>query len=242
MKVYIQKVDGQFADDWVFAAYIGFRAKKTHEIIFFEDIMEVPVGNMVVAYIEDTKQYFQRCGIEVPLSLNIPDELQKYLHRKVSVMTFREFKETPIPYGGIFIKPYNEFKTFPSGVIKNESSKNNLSTVMFGDVADTDLCLVSEVVNMLTEYRVFINRGEIVGIKHYSGDFRLFPDFKVIEQAFDDYKSGPISFTIDFAVDDKGQTILVEVQDAWSIGNYGLDGEVYSRFLMDRWLQIFKRI
>jgi hypothetical protein len=43
---------------------------------------------------------------------------------------------------------------------------------------------------------------------------------------------------MDFGVLEDGSTVLVECNDGWSIGNYGLCHLKYYQMLKDRWLQI----
>jgi hypothetical protein len=54
-KVYIQAMNNFPIADWAVSAYLGFKEKQSN-IIFFEDIEEVPASrnNIVVAFIEDT--------------------------------------------------------------------------------------------------------------------------------------------------------------------------------------------
>ena len=108
--------------DWAVSAYLGFREKQAN-IIFFEDIEEVPTSkyNIVVAYIEDTNKYFERLGLPPKMALNIPNELEKYTGRKIRYMTMKEFKEdSEIP---IFVKPARKGKEFVAGVLTKQSSK-----------------------------------------------------------------------------------------------------------------------
>ena len=233
MKIYIQSINGFPADDWLVSAYMGFRDKQM-DIIFFEDIEEVPVNknNLVVAFIEDTIKYFRYLGIEPPLSINIPEELMKYSNRNIRYMTMGEFKkDEQIP---VFVKPNRFAKEFVAGVIKNQSSKE----LFFNDITSDTPVLVSDVIDIVSEYRCYVIKGELKGIKWYIGDFRIFPDVSVIDSAIKDYKSSPIGYAIDFGVTKEGKTIVVECNDGWSLGNYGLNNTTYANMLLTRWLEI----
>ena len=48
----------------------------------------------------------------------------------------------------------------------------------------------------------------------------------------------PISYSLDVGVDDQGDTLLVEVNDCYALGNYGLDATTYTNMLYDRWKEI----
>lgn len=110
-KIYIQSMNNFPIADWAVSAYMGFREKQSN-IIFFEDIEEVPTSkyNIVVAYIEDTNKYLERMGLSPKMALNIPTELEKYTGREIKYMTMKEFKEDPIL--PIFVKPARKSKEF----------------------------------------------------------------------------------------------------------------------------------
>lgn len=240
-KVYIQTKNNFPMYDWACSAYLGFKERGTN-IIFYEDILTVPVSkqHMIVGCLEHTYIYFERLGLEPLPALNIPDELMSFTGREVKKMTMSEFKQNrKLP---IFVKPGGLSKEysdiFNAGVITKESSRQNF----FNGIPDTYPVLVSEVVDFVSEYRCYVINGELMGIKHYLGDIRVFPDVKVIDAAIKQYKTQPMGYTIDFGITSDGRTLLVEVNDGFSVGNYGLPDMVYSRLLLSRWLEIIKNI
>jgi hypothetical protein len=239
MNIYYQKVGEDFFSLDVYNAYKGFDVRREHNSFFYEDIMEVPANkhNMVVACIEDTVTFFDRLGITIPKPINIPDELNttEFLRRKVEVKTLQEFYDSWNGECPIFIKPYDKVKLFSGGVIKKAFSKEQ-----FYELPSDTKVMISNYIDMSSEYRCFVNRSKLVGLKHYNTDFTLFPDIKFIRQAIEAYKSAPISYSLDFSVSDTGETSVIEANDGWSLGSYGLDSETYSRFLIDRWLQIIR--
>lgn len=236
-KIYIQSMNNFPIADWAVSAYMGFREKQAN-IIFFEDIEEVPKSkyNIVVAYIEDTNKYLERMGIEPKRALNIPVELEKYTGREIRYMTMREFKEdTKMP---IFVKPARRSKEFVAGVLTKQQSKE----MFFGSHPDDTPVLVSEVVDFVSEYRGYVIDGDLKGIKHYLGDIRVFPDMKVVDSAIGDYKSQPVGYSIDFGITSDGRTLLIECNDGWSLGNYGLNDVTYSTLLAKRWIQLMSNV
>lgn len=84
--------------------------------------------------------------------------------------------------------------------------------------------------------------GELKGIKHYMGNIRIFPDCTVIDAAIKDYANAPAGYSIDFGITAGGRTVLIECNDGWSLGNYGLNDVTYSTLLAKRWLQLMKNI
>lgn len=240
-KIYITSENNFPREDWALWAYLGFKEKGAN-IVLFEDIMEVPLSKniILVADIDDTHSYIQRFGGEVPKALNIPEELMSFAGRGIRYMTMGEFKQDKVlpvfVKGNSLAKEYH--KVFGAGVITKESSRQNF----FNGVPDAFPVLVSEYVDFVSEYRGYVVDGDLKGIKHYLGDIRVFPDMNVIDKAISQYITQPAGYTIDFGVTADGKTLLVEANDGYAIGNYGLEPSLYTALLAKRWIQILKTI
>jgi len=100
----------------------------------------------------------------------------------------------------------------------------------------------SEPIEILSEYRCFVHKGELVGMKHYSGNYQLFPDMFDVKMMIEKYKNeAPVSYTLDIGIiynQQKNKTVLIEINDFWAIGGYGLDSKIYVKMLIDRFQQI----
>ena len=97
----------------------------------------------------------------------------------------------------------------------------------------------SEVVNILAEWRCFIRYGKIVDIRLYKGDyFNYHYDFDVIKKAVLAHKTAPAGYAMDFGITDKGETILIEVNDGYALGSYGLLYYDYAKLLSARWAEL----
>lgn len=240
-KIYIQSFNRFPISDWALSAYMGWKNTGV-DIIFFEDIEEVPASkwHIVVADIESTNKYFERLGLPPKMSLNIPECLEKYTGRKIRHSIMGEVRHAasiePDKNFPIFIKPDGKSKEFIGGVIKDKS----LLDFHFKHILDETPVLLSEVVNFVTEYRAYICQGEVLGLYWYSGDFFKFPDVEIIKRAVPDYKDAPAGYSMDFGVLDDGRTVLVECNDGWSLGNYGLEPSKYCRLLSRRWIELMK--
>jgi hypothetical protein len=239
MKAYIQQICKQFPDDWIFAGYLGC-VEMGFDIKFFEDINKVPENEFVISFIEDSIEYFKRCNIPVPPTLNIPFELERFANRKTTEIKLADFKyavkndlatEFKFP---LFIKP-KRIKAFSNGVITNP---NNIDLIL-SDANEEETAIVSPKINIESEYRCFVLKNELIGIKHYSGDFTIFPSVNQINNMIAAYTEAPIAYTLDVGVV-QNETIIIECNDAWSIGNYGLDSKLYVKMLYARWQQITK--
>ncbi len=241
-KAYIQSLNNFPVADWAVSALIGFRESQM-DTILFEDIEEVPKSkfNIVVANIEDTNSYFNRFGIPPKQALNIPNELNthNYLRRATRQCTMGFFREKHKgildAYGSIFIKPDGRAKEFIAGVMKKPETIE-----CFKDVEDDCPILLSEVIDIVSEYRGYVYDNQLQGLYWYTGDFKIFPDVKIIDEMIDKYTTQPAGYSIDVGITKDGHTILIECNDGWSLGNYGLSPSKYKKLLTKRWIEIFK--
>jgi hypothetical protein len=237
MKAYIvQNKDGEFASVNFAVAYDGFR-KMGWEIIPFSRLdnsrlADLTPEDVVVGYIEDVNSALFQLGIESPVEINYPDELTSFLGRKIWRSHINYIAKHPELWN-IFIKPATLSKKFTGRLLT--SAKDLISC---GDEFEDTEIWCSEPVNFLAEWRCFVRYGEILGVKHYYGDWRVHFDPQVIENAIAAYDSAPAGYAADFGVTDKGETLLIEVNDGYSIGSYGLFPADYARLLASRWAQI----
>ncbi|MBD2767305.1 ATP-grasp domain-containing protein [Hymenobacter sp. BT664] len=169
-----------------------------------------------------------------------PKSLEKYLGRQIWETTIRKllsqtsFKEVP----SLFVKPKSKAKIFTGFIINSDYDLFQLESFS----KETDL-YCSTVVNWLSEYRVFVNNSEIVGVKLYAGDETLKLDLTIVQKAINDFENSPgktAAYGMDFGVLDSGQTTLIEWNDGFSLGSYGLDKEIYTDLLIARWEEILK--
>ena len=106
---------------------------------------------------------------------------------------------------------------------------------------------VSEFVRWKSEWRVFVNKGKVGGVRHYEGDPRASPDETVIFDAvanFTDSSDGEATagYALDFGVlAETGETTLVEWNYVYALGAYGLDDRVYTKVLLTRWREVVQQ-
>jgi hypothetical protein len=237
MKVYILKnKDGEFDSHNFAIAYDGFR-KMGWEIVFYSRIdsprlSDLTDEDVVVGYIEDVNLALFQLGIESPAEINYPDELSNFLGRKIWRSQVNYIAKHPELWN-VFIKPAHRSKKFTGRVVT--STKDLISC---GDESEDTEIWCSEPVKFLAEWRCFVRYGEILGVKFYYGDWRQHFDPQVIENAISAYHSAPAGYGADFGVTDKGETLLIEVNDGYSIGSYGLFPADYARLLASRWAQM----
>jgi hypothetical protein len=239
-RVYIKKVGDEIASEACFAAWKGF-SHKAYPLDFFEwedlkhrrlvlDRSTLVVGGTVVVHTA-----LQQIGIEIPQPLNLPDCLATYAGRRIWTATLGELRKDVCEGRGIpvFVKPLIETKTFAGRVITGE--KDLLSFQHFDDKLALQ---AAEPVQLVAEWRYYVHQNHVVGLAHYKGDCFIVPDSSIVRKAVADYTTAPIAYALDFGVSADGRTLLIEANDSFSLGSYGLDSVAYANMLEDRWLEL----
>ncbi len=169
-------------------------------------------------------------GVSRPEAIDYPIELVPFYGREIWEDTLGKIRKDDLD--GIFIKP-KEQKLFPGHI--RGSVGNLMQTASYED--DVRLWC-SEVVNFISEYRVFLSSGKIVGCKHYKGDFLIFPDRRIIESCAFLIKDKYPTCSLDIGITNERYTLVVECNDAFALGSYGLSDVVYAKMLEARWLEM----
>lgn len=172
-------------------------------------------------------------GKPKPVELDYPPHLEWMLGRKIEKMQLSEVRDGT---RRCFVKPVQQ-KLFCGLVWDQTDPRSRLSVAIYPH--DTP-CYVSDVVEFVSEWRCFFRHDAPVGVKHYRGDWSIAPDRSVYNKAMKQCKGKmPAAYVLDLGVTDKGETLLVEANDAYAVGSYGLTGIVYARFLEARWAELF---
>lgn len=191
-------------------------------------------GELIVGGIGIIRKRLKAFDID-PITVDYPEELKEFLGRTIQESTLSNIANNPETWP-IFIKS-KEQKRITGKVIRNASD-----LVGLGYQEENPEIYISEVMDFVSEYRVFVRYGEVLDCKHYWGDPMVFPDAAIIKAAISKYQSAPDAYGIDFAVTKEGKTVLIEVNDAWALGCYGLEMHLYAKFLITRWAQITNTI
>jgi hypothetical protein len=241
-KVYIQKVGNRLFSENCFSAAMGF-AQMGYQVIeaevgpqLFTVLCEEP-ESMFVGGINGVKNVFRAIAVEPPQIDNPHIYLPQYLGREVVETTWTEVEQMAAAENfPFFIKPLDEQKLFTGYVVKCAPDLIQAKLRVKGDTK----ILMSECVEFISEWRCFVLEGKLVGCKNYTGDFRMLPNFEIIDQAIVDYKNQPIAYSIDFGITSEGKTLLIEMNDAYGLSSYGLNKMIYCKILEKRWDQIIK--
>lgn len=235
LKIWLQinEETGAYFDDFCAISELGARQwgipfetfNNAHQI-------SLEPHNIVIGSVESCESFLNNMGLEIPVPIDML-KLAPVSGRRFRVESKKRFLEyyQLYPY---FIKSHNKHKAFTAFVAKNEADVLMYTNKFNGDF------LLSDVLDIIAEYRFYINKGKLIGAKHYLGDFLFFPDPEFIKNAvnFSTNILPHLSYSLDFGVLKTGETVLIEAQDGWAIGNYGLEPYDYIKFVKDRWLQI----
>ncbi|MCR5167532.1 MAG: ATP-grasp domain-containing protein [Oscillospiraceae bacterium] len=230
MKVYIHSFRGKPWNEECQAAYDGFRSMGVECVLFStnEEIDGFERGDIIVGGMIITGHFLDILKIDPP-NYNYPDELKDLLHRNIRTIRLKSLKNEQLP---VFVKPLEE-KTAHGMII--ESMDNLDEYEKFSP--ETEL-LCSDVIDIVSEWRCFVRYGKIVGVQHYNGDKNIQCDNNVIHQAVSRCHDLPAGCALDFGVTDTGDTCLIEMNDGYSIGCYGLDPVEYAKLLSARWAEL----
>lgn len=206
-----------------------------YKLVTFEEVQEGKWDNLIkqrlfVGSVEFMTEVFKRVGIEQPrLPLNNL--------RAEKRMLMSEFQyEAPV-----FIKP-TQIKLFTGTVI------DEFNHVQYKHHYPDAEIIVQDVIDFTSEWRCYIFRNKLVDIKNYSGtiieDLGFLKNFveKLVLNEIST-KNFPETFVIDIGFSNAWDIPIsvIEFNDMWAIGNYGVDNDLYVRMLKERYFDIIKR-
>jgi len=237
-KVYVQlkngypiNVDIQNAIDGF--EYLGYDI----EGFTFEDIISGKMdyrakNNPFVGSIDGMSMLFKNIG-KYPKPIDFPESIidSGLLNRQIVTMKLNDFvdgfKRTQKP---MFIKPV-QTKLFDGALI----SKDEHLSYLRMENCDVFVC---NPIDILSEHRVYVHNKKAIYSCNYSGDFRISPNFEYVDKLIEGYRDQPCSYTIDVAILKDGSMTVIEFNDFWAIGSYGLYCVDYAQMLLDRYCEI----
>lgn len=232
MKVYVQSDKNNIPHNYNFMnAYQGFH-EMGFEIVPFHDekLLKSNREDIIVGYVGTVRSRLRDFGIIAP-EMDYPDELQEYLGRRVWKAKMNAVNNHPESWP-VFVKPMED-KQFTGIVV--HSTKDLIGCGIQGVNQDV---YCSEIVNFIAEWRCFVRYGRILGVRPYKGDWRKHYDYEVIERAVKEFASAPAGYAVDFGLADDGRTLLIEVNDGYALGCYGLFYFDYAKLLSARWAEL----
>ena len=230
-KIYVQRdpATGEFINKNVYNAWYGFtRMGVWAESFVFSDLVEGKLAlerdTAVIGGILTLRTALAQLGAPAPA---------------VRLSTIREAHglcrddrfDPPV-----FIKPVTGQKEFTGHVLA--VYRDLIRTAGWAHEEPDTAVWLSDVVDFTAEWRYFVHDREIVGVGHYHGDPLQAPDPAVVRAAVAAWTDAPAAYVIDFGVLADGSTAMVEVNDGFSFGCYGLNPYAHARMLAARWLEM----
>lgn len=245
MKVWVQEYGGGKMEK----EYIDMIAVLESRNILYQtftrkkiDRKQLPISkdNIVVGEVEVALKALKFLGIEMKAN-SYPDCLTSFLERNIWKSTIGEIEQQIYNEEiteGVFLKPSLHAKKFTGVVVKSPADLYNFH----GASKKTEVYCATPVL-WLSEFRVYVHHNSIVGIHHYAGDSNKEIEVSVVENAIESLKvstENTVAYAIDFGLLSNGKTALIEWNDAFSLGNYGVDKEDYTDMILDRWRELTK--
>lgn len=217
----------------------GFLVARFHEKALLRGRLQLHPTTFVAGSIPVIQSALKQLGIPFQVPIDYPPVLEPWLHRRIWEDTLGEVRNRVYEAAHVtpfFIKPKGKLKRFEGRVVHG-----------WNDLSDTYMvsryCEVycAEPVKWRSEYRVFVLRGEVLGIRMYEGNPAYPLDETVVRAAISMFQSkgnSPVAYALDFGVLFSGETALVELNDAFALGSYGLDPPLYTDLLLARWAEL----
>jgi len=234
-KVYIRYKEDVPENTNCYAALDGFRQLGVETVPFygFGDIDEMTdLGTEVgiVGYLGDVWEALAKLGIERPCVSDYPPELKDFIRRHIDQVTLETVRTDT---GPIFVKPV--FHKLFTGFVWEKSKADRLKLAPYPSQTP---CWISDVVDFVSEYRVFVLDGQVLDVRRYKGRWDDAPAQYWINGAVEKYTSAPRAYSIDVGITGTGNQYLVEVNDCLSLGSYGLASVPYAKMMEARWTEL----
>ena len=198
----------------------------------FSEIKQLTSDDTVVDYITETRALLKMMGLNVPV-YDYPIELKEFYGRNIYEGVLGEIVNIPDNWGK-FIKPKAGSKVFTGRVVNGTHD-----LIGIGLPFDYPIW-ISEVVEFIAEWRCFVLDGQVLDVRPYTGDYHSHFDASVIDEAISCWKDTPIAYGLDIGVTRDGRTLVVEVNDGYALGNYGLSPLNSINFHKARWKEMVK--
>lgn len=218
-------------------ALAGFTARGAEVRLFSAetfDALALGRDDIVVGGIGFARRGMARIGIAPPALPSVPDPLKPFAGRRFWTAPLADVRRAVDRGAALFIKPRPEdLKTFNGQAISRFADL--LQTAHLPDDLEVDC---ADLTPFRSEYRAFMLHGAIVGLRPYSGDPLLFPDADAVRAAAAAWRDAPAGYALDVGVVEDGRTLVVEVNDGYAVGAYGLPTTLYAQVIEARWEEL----
>ena len=243
MMIYAKvRKNGEYHSPNIAHAVFGFREMGA-EIVKYHIIDEiydvVTEDDIVLDYIDQVRTILNKFHVR-PVCEDYPAQLRPFMGRKLWMDHIDSSNANPEKWG-VFVKPVKD-KAFTGIVIIGPRD-----LIGCGSCYENYEVICSEVLDIRREWRGFMVYDELIDIRPYKGDYHYNYDAKVIDQVVEAFRTipdRPMGCSIDFAVvvkEEREQTIFLEMNDGYALGNYGLYYLNYAKLISARWSQLLHR-
>ena len=222
-------------------AFYGFNQLGI-ETILYENMEEiynwVTKEDIVVSFIDEVLTVLGKFGV-IPDVIDYPREFKDFYKRDIMKVAYIDvvghLKSRPL-----FVKPVQQ-KTFTGLVINNEYELGRL-----GKFPHNFEFFISEPIDMLREWRIYVKYSNIVDIRPYDlkNNFYINYDSEQLEAIVNTIKNSetlPAAYSVDIAQCSDGELRIVEVNDGFALAFYGLQQIEYAKFISARWAELLDR-
>jgi ATP-grasp domain, R2K clade family 3 len=244
MNAFVKTTNGKFPNPNFCYAWKGL-TEMQYNVTCFEDSdlkdpsfwMSCNRSTPVFAGVVVFDEILAKLGVDYKKIDTYPEILYPYLNRFVDKTTIGEYRafwdkeEDNRPL--MFMKPVKQ-KQFNGKVMKSI-----LDWIGLTGLPDNTEVYISEPVNFVTEYRIYIRDGRLLLGRNYRGDWTKTIDVEIVKKAIKTFEpESPCAYALDFGLTDDGKTSLIEFNDATSLGNYGLNAISFADMIASRWSEI----
>lgn len=215
---------------------LGFEVRYFHR----EELkrLALSTATVVVGGMGTVRAALIQLGKLPPQQDSAPTSLLSFLGRTCQVTTLNDvLNEGRFP---VFVKPHSEAKLFNGQVFEHEADLRRLLAARPGFPAITgDLQVLAQTpIRFMSEWRTFVIQTKVIGASFYKGNPLIFPNGKFIHDTVAAFENAPAGYSADFGVTDEGNTLLIEINDGYSLGHGGLTSTQYAELLHARWMEI----
>lgn len=175
----------------------------------------IPVGglNFVSAYL----------GKHIkPIDISEVD--RKFTGREIQILSYDEMLAYLDRNGPRFIKSATKCKEFPAGKYDKNSIESIEKSINY--LHKSHKFMVSELIHLLAEWRLFIHKGKILDCKQYMGSWESRFDEAFVKEMVASIPKSIIpytGYTVDIGLTDANSTVLIEAHNFISCGLYGFE-------------------
>ena len=164
---------------------------------------------------------------KLPLKpINIPKELN------IAEFTGRDTGEGSIQDAIDFMEKHNGAIIKSNTIVKKYEALYAKSS---RDIPSDSRYFYSEIVDIDTEWRVFVHNNKIVDIRRYCGEYSNTVDIDFVNKCISTYTNSPKSYVIDIAKLKDGKYIVLEVANFVSCGLYGAADPKFIHMIINGW-------